>query len=185
MLRTLGRAGGGIPATLGLRAAARARAAAGGEGAAWARDEIDRFVLARLEEEGLAPSPEADARALAPARHASTSPGCRRRRRRWTRFVADQSPRRLRARRRPPARVAALRRADGASTGSMSRATPTPTATRPTRTRRLAVARLGHPRVQRQPAVRPVHHVAARRRPAAERDARAAARHRVSTASTA
>ena len=32
---------------------------------AWVRDPIDRFVLARLEEEGLAPSPEADRRSLA------------------------------------------------------------------------------------------------------------------------
>ena len=35
----------------------------------------------------------------------------------------------------------------------------------------MAVARLGHRRVQPQPAVRPVHHRAARRRSAAERDA--------------
>jgi len=32
--------------------------------AAWARNEIDRFVLARLEAEGLAPAPEADRRTL-------------------------------------------------------------------------------------------------------------------------
>ncbi|HKQ80415.1 MAG TPA: PSD1 and planctomycete cytochrome C domain-containing protein, partial [Blastocatellia bacterium] len=30
----------------------------------WARNEIDRFILARLEREGIAPSPEADARTL-------------------------------------------------------------------------------------------------------------------------
>lgn len=30
----------------------------------WPRNEIDRFILARLEEEGLAPSPEADRRTL-------------------------------------------------------------------------------------------------------------------------
>ena len=30
----------------------------------WPRNEIDRFVLARLEKEGLAPSPEADATTL-------------------------------------------------------------------------------------------------------------------------
>ena len=45
--------------------------------------------------------------------------------------------------------------------------------------RDLGLPRLGHQRVQQQPAVRPVHHRAARRRPAAEPDARPADRHRV------
>ena len=38
----------------------------------------------------------------------------------------------VRASRRPPARLASLWRADGRATGSISRATPTPTGTRPT-----------------------------------------------------
>ena len=40
--------------------------------AAWARNPIDRFILARLEKEGLKPSPEADRYALAPPAEPST-----------------------------------------------------------------------------------------------------------------
>ena len=36
---------------------------------AWSRHAIDRFILARLETEGLAPSPEADRYTLARRRH--------------------------------------------------------------------------------------------------------------------
>ena len=54
------------------------------------------------------------------------------------------------------------------STGSTRPATPTPTATTATATAPVvALARLGHRRLQRQHAVRPVHRRAAGRRPAA------------------
>jgi len=36
----------------------------GGDGRAWVRNPIDRFILARLEQEGLQPAPEADRRTL-------------------------------------------------------------------------------------------------------------------------
>ncbi len=55
---------------------------------AWARNPIDRFILAKLEKQGLQPAPEADRRTLArrveprpdrPAAHAGRSRGVRRR----------------------------------------------------------------------------------------------------------
>ena len=52
-------------AALGLRQAGAARAARRSQ-RDWARTPIDRFILARLEKEGLEPSPEAARRAAAP-----------------------------------------------------------------------------------------------------------------------
>ena len=86
-------------------------------------------------------------------------------------FLADPSARRLREGRRPAARLAPLRRAHGAV---LARRRPLRRHPRPAPRqlpRDLALPRLGHPRLQRQQAVRPVHRRAARRRPAAEPDA--------------
>jgi hypothetical protein len=54
----LDRAGGEVRGALGLVPAA-ASAAAGGQDAAWCATPVDRFVLANLEREGVAPGPEA------------------------------------------------------------------------------------------------------------------------------
>ena len=77
---------------------------------AWARNGIDRFILARLEKEGIAPSPEADRVTLIrrvtldllglPPTPAEVDA-----------FLRDKSAGRLRAARRSAARLAALRRA--------------------------------------------------------------------------
>ena len=100
------------------------------------RNPIDAFILARLEREGLKPSPEADRYTLI--------------RRVYLDLIGlpptpeevdavrqRQVARRLREARRSAARVAALRRALGAPAGSTSPATPTPTATRRTAARSI------------------------------------------------
>ena len=78
----------------------------------WAHNPIDRFVLARLEEQGLEPSPAADRRTLIrrasldltglPPTPEEVQAVCRR-----------PQPQRLRESRGPPAAIAALRRAFG------------------------------------------------------------------------
>ena len=97
------------------------------------RNPIDRFVLARLEArrtEALArgrprhADPPRDARPHRPAADAG----------RGRRLPRRQVARRLREGGRPAARLAALRRAHGAATGSTPPATPTPTATTSTPT---------------------------------------------------
>ena len=171
--------GGGAPrGPLGLREARCAPRLPPVRATAWVRSPDRRFVLARLEKEGLAPSPEAVARDAPPPGHASTSSACRRRPRRST--PSSPTPaRRVRAGRRPAAGLAALRRALGAAL-----ARPGPLR-RHQRLREgppphdLEVPRLGDRRAQPRHAVRPVHHRADRRRHAAGRDARAADRDRL------
>ena len=58
------RAGRGVSAALGVPAREAAGGAAGRRDAGWVRNEIDAFVLARLEAEGLAAAREADRRSL-------------------------------------------------------------------------------------------------------------------------
>ncbi len=146
--------------------------------AAWCRNPIDAFILARLEKEGLAPSPEADPLtrlrrlsldliglpptiAEADAALAETGPDA----------DANRVARLLDApaygeplgaglaRRRPLCRLRRLR----------ERQAPTS----------LVLSRLGHPGPESRPPLRPVHHRADRRRPAAERDARPGGRDRL------
>ena len=145
---------------------------------AWVRNPIDRFVLAELEKRGLKPAPEADRRTLArrlqprPHRPAARAGGCRGVRQR-------QVAGRLREVRRQAAEVAALGRA---SRPLLARRRPLRRHARhPLRQlpRDLGLSRLGHRRLQPEPAVRPVHDRATRRRPAAEPDARPARRHRL------
>ena len=136
----------------------------------WARTPIDRFVLATLEAEGLAPSPEASREALL-RRVSLDLIGLPPTPQEIDAFLADTRTGRLRARRRSPPRLAALRRALGASVA------------RPRALRRLErlregraahdveVPRLGDRGAQSRHAVRPVHGRADRRRHAAERDA--------------
>ena len=143
---------------------------------AWVKNPIDAFVLAKLEEKGLAPSagrpahadPPRLLRPDRPAADAGRSRGVRRR------PVAG----RLREAGRPPAGVAALRRALGPPLARrrplcrhqglrLHRGAPLSLL--------LHLPRLRHPRLQRGPALRPVHRAAARRRPAAARRRQAAA----------
>ena len=80
----------------------------------WARNPIDRFVLARLEKEGLSPAPEADRLKL--LRRGGSRPG-------WPspdnrgsrRLCGGQRQQGLREANQPFARLAALRRALGTS----------------------------------------------------------------------
>ena len=152
--------------------------------AGWPRNPIDRFVLARLEAERLTPAPEAEQGAadppghLRPHRAAADS-------RRNRRVPGRHRPRRLRAAGRPPAGFAAVRRADGrrlARPGPLRRHLRLPGRRL---SRHVALARLGRPGVQRQPAVRPVHHLATGRRPAAPADPRRRSSPRPSTATIA
>ena len=122
-------------------------------GTAWVRNPIDRFVLARLEQEGLTPSPEASRETLI-RRVSLDLIGLPPTLEEVDAFLADASP--------TPTRrwwIACSPRRTTASAGrgrgSTSRATPTPTATRRTAARRLEVPRLGDRRPQPGHAVRP------------------------------
>jgi mono/diheme cytochrome c family protein len=80
---------------------------------AWTRNGIDRFILARLEREGLAPQPEADRRTLA-RRLALDLTGLPPTIEEVDAFVADPAPEAYDPLRRHPPRQARLRRALGA-----------------------------------------------------------------------
>ncbi len=94
-------------------------------------------------------------------------------------FVNDACARRVRAAGGSAARVAALRRAHGGRLAGYLALRGQLRLPGGSRARGLAVARLGDPRLQRQPAVRQIHHLAARRRPAAEPHRRPDSRDRV------
>ena len=125
--------------------------------AAWVRTPIDAFVLARLEKEGLTPSPEADKATLLrrlsprPDRPAADARGGRR------------LPRRPRARRlreagRAAAGVTALRRALGPALARRRALRRHRRLREGQAARRLVLPRLGHQRLQPRPALRPVRH---------------------------
>ena len=90
-----------------------------------------RFILARLEKEGLTPSPEADKVTLL-RRLSLDLIGLPPTLAEVDAFLADTRAGRLREAGRPAARLAPLRRALGPASGSTPPATPTPTATRRT-----------------------------------------------------
>ena len=142
-----------------------------------ARNDVDRFILARLEAKGLSPSAQAADRAHAdpparvrPRRPAADARGGRRLRRR------SRATLRYEASRRPLARLAprfgerwgrhwldVARYADTKGyVFEEDRSYPL----------RLHLPRLGHRQLQRRPAVRPVRHRADRRRPARRQDLR-------------
>ena len=144
-----------------------AAAARRSDDTAWPRNGIDFWILARLEQEGLKPSPEADRytllrRASLDLRGLPPTPE------EVDRFVRDQAPdayeRAVDRFLDDPAygeRWARMwldlaRYADSAGYGSD-----------PLAAQHLALSRLGHRRLQPQPALRPVHARADRRRPAA------------------
>ncbi len=138
----------------------------------WPRNAIDRFILARLEEEGLAPSPAADRDTLI-RRLSLDLVGLPPTPEEVDAFVADRSPDayeklvdRLLASPHYGERWA-RRWLDLARYADTNGYEKDRTALD------LALPRLGDRRPERRHAVRPVHHRAARRRPAAERDARA------------
>ena len=123
--------------------------------AGWARNPIDQFILARLEREGL--------RALARSRQGHAAPP---RHLRPDRAAADAGgdrrlprrpvARRLREARRRAARVAALRRAHGDAVARRGALRRHARLSHRQPARHVALARLGHQRLQPQPAVRSV-----------------------------
>ncbi len=114
----------------------------------WPRNPLDRFVLARLEAEQLTPAPEAEQGAADPPRHLRPdrlAPDPRGDRR----LPGRSRARRLRAAGRPPAGLAAVRRADGrrlARPGPLRRHLRLPGRRL---SRHVALARLGRPGLQR------------------------------------
>ena len=150
------------------------------QNAAWPRTDIDRFVLARLEREGLTPVGAADKLTL--IRRATLDlTGLPPTPEEVDAFLADASPDAFDEGGRSPARVAALRRDVGPHVARRRalrrRRLSQPRSDGPrlqSLSERAPLSRLGDPRVQRRPAVRPVRHGAARRRPARRAGARAA-----------
>ena len=90
-----------------------------------ATNPIDRFVLARLEKEGLTPSPEAAEAHADPPAHPRPDRPAADARRRSTRSSTTAAPDAYEQAGRPAARLAALRRAAWPGTGSTPPATPT------------------------------------------------------------
>ena len=146
--------------------------------AKWARNPLDRFVLARLEKEGLTPSPEADRTTLI-RRLSLDLIGLPPTPEEVDAFLNDKAPDAYEKVGRSAAGLAALRRALG----------PPLARRRPLRRQRrlregqaalrLVLPRLGRQRPQPRPALRPLHHRAAGRRPAAQRHAGPDRRHRL------
>ena len=145
--------------------------------AAWVKNPIDAFILAKLEEKGLAPSKPADRRTLI-RRVSFDLIGLPPTPEEVEAFVARPVAGRLRAAGGPAAGLAALRRTLG----------PPLARRRPLRRHQglrlhgraplsvfLHLPRLRHPRLQRGPALRPVHRAAAGGGPAAARRRQAAA----------
>ena len=129
----------------------------------WPRNDVDRFVLARLEARGLSPGAggrpaDADPPPLVrPDRPAARARGGRAVRRR-------PGDRRLREARRPPARLAPLRRALGAALAGRGPLRREPgLRVQPHPRQRLALPRLGGRRVQPRPALRRVRQATGRR----------------------
>ena len=140
------------------------------------RNPIDRFVVARLEKEGLAQNPEADRRTLI-RRVTLDLTGLPPTPEEVDAFVKDPSPK---------AYDELVDRLLASPAYGEHRARYWLDAARYADTHgyhfdnyreHLALSRLGDPRLQRESAVRPVHGRAARRRPAAEGDAGPADRH--------
>ena len=130
------RRGRGVGQALGVRAAAAPGRADGPKIATASRNPIDAFVLARLEKEGLTPSPEARQETLHPPRHARPDrPAADARRgRRLPRTTRRPTPTRRSSTGCSPRRATA---SGWPGTGSTPPATPTPTATRATATRTM------------------------------------------------
>ena len=134
----------------------------------WARNPIDRLVLARLEREGLKPSPEAD-RATLLRRLSFDLTGLPPTVRRSGRLPRRQVRRRLREAGGPPAGAAPIRRAHGdavARSLALRRHTRLP---HRFRAQHVEVARVGDRRLQSQHAVQPLRHRTTGRRPDAQR----------------
>ena len=146
--------------------------------AAWLRNRIDAFILARLERQGLTPSPEADRTTLL-RRVTLDLTGLPPTPAEVDAFLADPSPD---AYEKVVDRLLASPRYRRAHGHALARRRPLRRHQRlPERRRTLhvALARLGDRRLQPQHAVRPLHRRAACRRPAAEPDAGTADRHRL------
>ena len=127
----MGRSGGRMGQALGLRAARPARSCRRCSDRAGCGIAIDRFVLARLEREGLKPSPEADRGDTDPPRQPRPDgPAADTRRgRRLPRRAPRQTPTRSSSTACWPRPITA---SGWPWTGSTRPATPTPTATRTT-----------------------------------------------------
>ena len=140
-----------------------------------ARSAIDRFLLADLEKNGLAPAAPADRRTLI-RRATFDLIGLPPTPEEIDAFLADRLAPGVRTRRRSPAGLAAIRRALGPALARRRplrrRARPDPVARRERFPRSLAIPRLGRRRFQPRPAVHGVHPVPGRRRPAAAAAAR-------------
>ena len=146
--------------------------------ASWPRNDIDRFVLAKLESKGLAPSAEADRRTLI-RRLSFDLIGLPPEPDDVEKFIADESKDAYESS-STGFSIRPTTASDGPATGSTwcdsarARATSAPHPRE-----RLALSRLGDRLVQPRPALRRVHEVANRRGRAQPEGPRLADRHRI------
>ncbi len=119
----------------------------------WVRNPIDRFVLARLEQEGLQPSPEADKATLL-RRLTYDLTGLPPTPAEIDAFLADRSPDAYETRVDRPAGIAALRRAHGRALARHRALRRHARLSHRQPARDVALSRLGDRRVQPESAVR-------------------------------
>ncbi len=135
--------------------------------AGWARNSIDDFILARLEKESLAPSPEAD-RVTLLRRLSLDLIGLAAHPRRNRRLSCRQEPRMLTKSRWIACSLRRTTANAGRRIGWTPPATPIPTVMKKTSpAQRLVLSRLGDRRFNQRSALQPVRHRANRRRSAA------------------
>ena len=148
----LDRSGRQVANALGIRRAETSGSCLTVKDTHWVQNAIDHFVLAKLEKEGLKPSPEADKATLL-RRVTFDLTGLPPTPARTGRFLGRQFAASLRKGSRSPARISALRRAHGHAVARFRPLRRHARLPHRQRARDVDLARLGHQGIQQQHAL--------------------------------